>query len=294
MALIKCAGCGHMISDKATKCPKCGCSITNEVLHLVPQEVPQEQHGYYKGENDDKTRKWLYVVIVALLVIIAGGCYSIYNYNNYNKQDVGTDNALYVCDSLAESDIVSTEVTTKTESEDLSPVIPSYEQVVKLWELIAEKVGYGDYTYSKVRRSNMLPLAAGINGLELLHCKVKETVCYGDGDSTDYYINHVPIVCYGINSKVTNIQYYAYSPEVSLIATSEHAFGLMWSTNEYQDHLYVYIKNESDAMAFSTQIEQNMQNEGVYTGHGEDLGFMIDSYNPKYENNWFVFPFRSF
>ena len=24
MALIKCSGCGHMVSDKGTKCPKCG------------------------------------------------------------------------------------------------------------------------------------------------------------------------------------------------------------------------------------------------------------------------------
>ena len=27
MALIECSNCGHMISDKATKCPKCGCPI---------------------------------------------------------------------------------------------------------------------------------------------------------------------------------------------------------------------------------------------------------------------------
>ena len=27
MALIKCTECGHMVSDKGTKCPKCGTPI---------------------------------------------------------------------------------------------------------------------------------------------------------------------------------------------------------------------------------------------------------------------------
>lgn len=29
MALIKCTECGHMISDRAMKCPKCGCPSSN-------------------------------------------------------------------------------------------------------------------------------------------------------------------------------------------------------------------------------------------------------------------------
>ena len=32
MALIKCNECGHMISDKATKCPKCGCPTKVEMI----------------------------------------------------------------------------------------------------------------------------------------------------------------------------------------------------------------------------------------------------------------------
>ena len=30
MALIKCSECGHMISDKARKCPKCGCPLAHQ------------------------------------------------------------------------------------------------------------------------------------------------------------------------------------------------------------------------------------------------------------------------
>lgn len=36
MALIKCAECGHMISEKAAKCPKCGCPIE---YSLTPPEI---------------------------------------------------------------------------------------------------------------------------------------------------------------------------------------------------------------------------------------------------------------
>ena len=52
MALIKCKSCGHMISDKAVKCPKCGCTTTKgeepvpqeeAQVRPVPQEAPQVQ-----------------------------------------------------------------------------------------------------------------------------------------------------------------------------------------------------------------------------------------------------------
>ena len=62
MALIKCSECGHMISDKATKCPKCGCPT-------MPVYDEEESH----------TNKWLYVVIALLLAAIAGGGYWWYS-----------------------------------------------------------------------------------------------------------------------------------------------------------------------------------------------------------------------
>lgn len=53
MALIKCNECGHMISDRATKCPKCGCPTTKRSEPHIPQETPQEQPVYYEEEEED-------------------------------------------------------------------------------------------------------------------------------------------------------------------------------------------------------------------------------------------------
>lgn len=39
MALIKCTGCGHTISDKAIKCPKCGVPVQNGVITPPIQET---------------------------------------------------------------------------------------------------------------------------------------------------------------------------------------------------------------------------------------------------------------
>ena len=61
MALISCDECGHMISDKAQFCPKCG-----KQLNVVQQ--PQ----YYTGvqpTRDNNVYNWLYVLIGALAVI---------------------------------------------------------------------------------------------------------------------------------------------------------------------------------------------------------------------------------
>lgn len=41
MALIKCTECGNMVSDKADKCPNCGCpvlDILNETIRRMSEE----------------------------------------------------------------------------------------------------------------------------------------------------------------------------------------------------------------------------------------------------------------
>ena len=79
MALIKCNECGHMISDKATKCPKCGCPTKVEMIRHqenVARDMP------VCDEEESHTNKWLYVVIALLLAAIAGIGYYFYGSNN--------------------------------------------------------------------------------------------------------------------------------------------------------------------------------------------------------------------
>ncbi len=70
MAMIKCKGCGHMISDKAVRCPKCGCPVTKE--EPVRREEPQVQPIYYEEDNKANSKKTLYAIMSVLVVVLVG------------------------------------------------------------------------------------------------------------------------------------------------------------------------------------------------------------------------------
>jgi len=86
MALIKCEHCGNLISDKATKCPKCGFSTNKDVIHHQDDEdrVVAEEPVYYEEDSGSNTKKYL---LVALLVAaIVGGGYWWYSQSG-DKQE---------------------------------------------------------------------------------------------------------------------------------------------------------------------------------------------------------------
>lgn len=68
MALLKCKECGHLVSEKASACPNCGCPI--------------ERVGVFEGdqfeEKPKKSKGWIWVLMVALLCLIGGGGYYAY------------------------------------------------------------------------------------------------------------------------------------------------------------------------------------------------------------------------
>ena len=100
MALIKCKGCGQMISDRATKCPKCGCPTTKRSEPHIPQETPQVQPVYYEDDEGGSSRKWLYGIIAVLSVAIAVGGYYVYYYHNHSKV-LEKQRLQYINDSIA-------------------------------------------------------------------------------------------------------------------------------------------------------------------------------------------------
>ena len=83
MALIKCSECGHMISDKATKCPKCGCPTKEETVQHQ-EDAARNTMVYYEKENHSS--KWLYVVIALLLAAIASGGYWWYSQSKRDQK----------------------------------------------------------------------------------------------------------------------------------------------------------------------------------------------------------------
>lgn len=63
MALIKCVNCGHMISDRGAKCPKCG--TAKFVATKTYSNKPQEEYAKYTLST------CIGVVIIYILIIVS-------------------------------------------------------------------------------------------------------------------------------------------------------------------------------------------------------------------------------
>lgn len=79
MALIKCSKCGHVVSDKASVCPNCGCPT--ESVEAIQDEMFEEK--------PEKSKGWIWALIVALLCLIGGGGYYAYTklFNDGSDKD---------------------------------------------------------------------------------------------------------------------------------------------------------------------------------------------------------------
>ncbi len=71
MALFICPECGNMISNKAVKCPKCGCPVGQRIATTL--DHPDE------SRKIQPSRKWLYAVICFLIAALVGGGIVAYN-----------------------------------------------------------------------------------------------------------------------------------------------------------------------------------------------------------------------
>ena len=81
MALIKCKGCGQMVSDRAEKCPKCGYSVRLS-MEQEQEEAKQsvETHSTTETEqkevinNEPQQRGSKKGIIIAIVVVVIIGC----------------------------------------------------------------------------------------------------------------------------------------------------------------------------------------------------------------------------
>ena len=80
MAMIKCRECGQLISDKAARCPRCGCPSMrmSEQTQYQRYDTPPPARNDHGGGNRPNNNL-LYAIIAGLLVIIAGGAFFWYN-----------------------------------------------------------------------------------------------------------------------------------------------------------------------------------------------------------------------
>ena len=101
MALIKCINCGHMISDKAVKCPKCGTPIQMikeaakpiEKEEKVIAEVETPKAEIAKAEavvpDEPKSQTWKKVcgIFIFAVIVFVGVYYYIQNEKSNSKSE---------------------------------------------------------------------------------------------------------------------------------------------------------------------------------------------------------------
>lgn len=87
MALKPCPHCGNRISDKATKCPKCGAELSEEDFSInvnsqTEEETPLESFDY-DDEPKPGNKRWLWIALP--IIIVAAVVVSILYLSNEEK-----------------------------------------------------------------------------------------------------------------------------------------------------------------------------------------------------------------
>ena len=98
MALTKCNECGHMVSDKAEMCPKCGCPIQN-----VDNPSVKETSVKPQPPKNKKSKMWSLTAV--LLCLLIGGGYLIFDkFQNSDKDKQMTDSVEIGAESTPSSE----------------------------------------------------------------------------------------------------------------------------------------------------------------------------------------------
>lgn len=118
MALIQCTYCGHTISDKAIKCPKCGQPIQQQKVTVPPKEeanVPlQQEKVVYVKEKSSGTSTLLIVLLLILVVVLSIGLWWMYNNKSTPEETSKQDSPTMV----EEKDDGTSESTTKNDMDE--------------------------------------------------------------------------------------------------------------------------------------------------------------------------------
>lgn len=131
MSLIKCPGCGHEVSSKATECPECGASIVGNikrcpvcntlsfmdakqcshcgtlfVVEKKTEDAGQAEKSKNSGNADlskgssptpPKKRSWFGWILLLLLIAAAAGAYFYYQHLEQTKQEEQAYQLLMQC-----------------------------------------------------------------------------------------------------------------------------------------------------------------------------------------------------
>ena len=150
MALIKCKECGHTISDKAAKCPNCGCPMQ----HL---DDPKKKVEDFKPKSTRKRNIKVSVWILVIFSLLGGGAYYLYTRHSEEKVIEGIVSKLF-------------------EDDDIVELTPHFIEAVRKYDELAEFSG-GFAAVCKDDKWGFI----NIKGEEAISCKYDRVLMFSEG-----------------------------------------------------------------------------------------------------------------
>lgn len=174
MALIKCTGCGHEISDKASTCPHCGTPVSHKEGDVCKEcgiqlpknatvcpncgcptdNVVTSQQEVYE-EEPEKKKWWIWALAIALLCLIGGWAYYgfIFQSQEETKESVIEE----------KKDSVGVEEEVRENLVELTPTflkaIEKYDQLGMFSEGYASVLKNGKWGYINTKGEEVIPAA---------------------------------------------------------------------------------------------------------------------------------------
>ncbi|MBR1526815.1 MAG: hypothetical protein IJ640_09190 [Prevotella sp.] len=147
MALIKCKGCGHMISDKAEACPKCGTPNVQEAVEKQAQQAePTQQEQPQDGGSMRLANIIIGIVVIAFVVGIV--YYSAHKsddyYRNTMSQTSKTEDLSSSNDAIS---IDNAEANKQTKEENTDNKL---QESHALWQRLSGTLLYADFNGAEV------------------------------------------------------------------------------------------------------------------------------------------------
>lgn len=130
MALITCKNCGHTVSDKAEKCPKCGYPVRLSMKQNKEAEQSAEIHSTTGTEKQEVvnnepqpkgSKKGLIMAVVAVVIIGCGVLFAVLNGNdNSNSVSQQQDTAIIADNTgaIVQDELPSDSVAVATENDN--------------------------------------------------------------------------------------------------------------------------------------------------------------------------------
>lgn len=127
MALIKCKGCGQMVSSKAEKCPKCGYSVRlsmeqqEETKQSIEPQTATLNTSKEEVANDNPqpqqrgSKKGIIIAIVVVVIIGCGVLFALLNSNNGSNDQQQDTTAIADTGTIIQDELPSDSVAVAVE-----------------------------------------------------------------------------------------------------------------------------------------------------------------------------------